>query len=82
MLVPHVSLEVELFELCEPAEAEEADNLPAQIVAQVPLGPDTLEGSAVAHAVRNHLRRGQRWLLRRSNYQSLTHLVMYYIPHK
>ena len=55
VLVLHVSLQVEFFELRESAEAEEADDLPPEIVAQVPLRPDPLEGPAVAHAVRDRL---------------------------
>ena len=36
MFVPHVSLQVELFELREATEAQQADDLAAQVVAQVP----------------------------------------------
>ena len=55
VLVLHVSLQVELFELRESAEAEEADDLPPEVVAQVPLRPNALEGPAVADAVRYRL---------------------------
>ena len=55
VLVLHVPLQVKLFELRESAEAEEADDLPPEVVAQVPLRPDPLEGPAVAHAVRDRL---------------------------
>ena len=55
VLVLHMPLQVKLFELRESAEAEEADDLPPEIVAQVPLRPDPLEGPAVAHAVRDRL---------------------------
>ena len=55
MLVLHVSLQVEFFELRESAEAEEADDLPPEVVAQVPLRPNALEGPAVADAVRYRL---------------------------
>ena len=51
MLVLHVPLQVELFELRESAEAEEADDLPPEVVAQVPLRPYSLEGPAVIDAV-------------------------------
>ena len=36
-------LQVKLFELRESAEAEEADYLPLEVVAQVPLRPDPLD---------------------------------------
>ena len=55
VLVLHVPLQVKLFELRESAEAEEADDLPPEVVAQVPLRPDPLEGPTVAHAVRDRL---------------------------
>ena len=57
MLVSHVSLQVELFELCEPAEAEQADDLPAQIVAEIPLSPDPLERTTVVDSIGHHLKR-------------------------
>ena len=56
VLVPHVPLQVELFELREPAEAEQADDLAAKVVAEVALGPQALEGAAVAHAGRSDLK--------------------------
>jgi hypothetical protein len=57
VLVLHVPLEVELFKLCEPAEAEQTDDLPPEVVAEVALGPDPLEGAAVANAVCNNLKK-------------------------
>ena len=60
MLVLHVPLQVELFELRESAEAEEADDLPPEVVAQVPFCPNALEGPAIVDSVRYRLR---------SNYQ-------------
>ena len=56
MLVLHVSLQVEFFELRESAEAEEANDLPPEVVAQVPLRPNPLEGPAVVDAVRYRLK--------------------------
>lgn len=50
MFVLHVSLQVELLELGEPAEAEQADDLPAEVVAEVPLGPRSLERAAIIDA--------------------------------
>ncbi len=50
MFVLHVSLQIELFELGEPAEAEQADDLTAEVVAKVALGPWSFEGSAVVDA--------------------------------
>ena len=38
VFVPHVSLQVELLELREATEAQQADDLTAQVVAQVPIG--------------------------------------------
>ena len=56
VLVLHVPLQVKLFELGESAEAEEADDLPPEVVAEVPLRPNPLEGPAVADAVRYRLK--------------------------
>lgn len=56
MFIAHVSLQVELFELGKSAEAEQADDLPAEVVAEVALGPDALERAAVAHAVGHDLK--------------------------
>ena len=55
MLVLHMPLQVELLELGEPAEAEQADDLAAQGVAEVPLGPGPLECAAVVDPGRHPL---------------------------
>ena len=39
MFVLHVPLQVELFELGEPAEAEEADDLATEVVAKIAFCP-------------------------------------------
>ena len=49
MLVLHVPLQVELFELSESAEAKEADDLSAQVVAEVALSPNTFEGTTIIY---------------------------------
>ena len=56
MLVLHVPLQVEFFELGETAEAEEADDFPAQIVAEVSFGPQPLEGAAIVDSRSDPLR--------------------------
>ena len=43
MLVPHMAVQVELLELSEPAEAEQAEDLLAKVVAEVAVRPDLLE---------------------------------------
>ena len=55
VLVLHVSLQVEFLELGEPAEAEQADDLAAQVVAEVPLSPGSLEGTTIVDAGRHPL---------------------------
>ena len=55
VLVLHVSLQVEFLKLGEPAEAEQADDLAAQVVAEVPLGPGPLECAAVVDPGRHPL---------------------------
>ena len=60
MFVLHVSLQVEFLELGEPTEAEQADDLTAEVVAEVPLGPGSLEGAAVVDAGRHPLRGGEQ----------------------
>ena len=56
MFVSHMAIQIELLELGESAEAEEADDLPPEVVAEVPLRPNPLEGPAVADAVRYRLK--------------------------
>ena len=43
-------LQVELLELGEPAEAEQADDLTAEVIAEVALGPEALERPTVGDA--------------------------------
>ena len=57
MLVPHVSVEVELFELSESTKTQQAEDLLAEVVAEVTVGPDFLKGTAVLYS------RGRRWIL-------------------
>ena len=47
VLVPHVTIQVKLLELGEPAEAEQAEDLLAKVVAEVAVGPNLLEGSTI-----------------------------------
>ena len=47
MLVPHVTVEIKLLELSETTEAQEAENLFAEVVAEVAVRPNLLERSAV-----------------------------------
>ena len=47
MLVSHVAVQVELLELGESAEAEEAEDLLAEVVAEVAVAPNLLERAAV-----------------------------------
>ena len=47
VLIPHVAVKVKLLELSEPAEAEQAQDLLAQVVAEVAVGPNLLEGPAI-----------------------------------
>ena len=47
MLVSHVAVQVELLELGESAEAEQAEDLLAKVVAEVPVAPNFLERAAV-----------------------------------
>ena len=42
VFVPHVSVEVELFELSKSTEAKETENLLSQVVAKISVGPDLL----------------------------------------
>ena len=50
MFISHVSVEVELLKLSESAEAQKAEDLFAKVVAEVTVGPNLLEGSAVFYA--------------------------------
>ena len=70
MLVLHVPLQVEFFELGETAEAEEADDFPAQIVAEVSFGPQPLEGAAIVDSRSDPLRipKKSRKVLLKSKY--------------
>ena len=47
MLVSHVTVQVELLELCESTEAEETEDLLAEVVAEVAIAPNLLERTAV-----------------------------------
>ena len=47
MLVSHVAVQVELLELGESAEAEKAEDLLAEVVAEVAVAPNLLERPAV-----------------------------------
>ena len=46
---------INFLELGEPAEAEQADDLAAQVVAEVPLSPGSLEGTTIVDAGRHPL---------------------------
>jgi hypothetical protein len=45
-----VTVKVEFFELSKSTEAEQAEDLLAQVVAEVAVAPDLLEGAAVLGA--------------------------------
>ena len=47
MLVSHVAVKVELFELSESTEAEEAEDLLPKVVAEVAVGPNFLKRSTI-----------------------------------
>ena len=47
MLVSHVTVQVELLELCESTEAEETEDLLAEVVAEVAVAPNLLKRAAV-----------------------------------
>ena len=50
MLVPHMAVQIELLELSEPTEAEQAKDLLAEVVAEVAVTPHLLEGAAILDA--------------------------------
>ena len=47
VLVPHVAVKVELLELSKSAEAEQTEDLLAEVVAEVSVAPNLLERAAV-----------------------------------
>ena len=54
MFISHMAIQIELLELGESAEAEETEDLLAEVVAEVAIAPNLLERTAV-------FRSGSRW---------------------
>ena len=50
VLVSHMPVQVELFELSKSAEAKETENLLSQVVAQISVGPHLLVRSAILYS--------------------------------